>query len=144
VINFDLPMVPEDYIHRIGRTGRAGATGIAISFVGPEDRHKIAGIERIIGRRLQRETIPGLEPKRAMAGAGAGRGRPTDSRPQARKPSYPPRGAGGQDFGKGGQHKPRAASGYRDSRPDGRPSGGGKPAAAGKRGRNARLASALG
>jgi superfamily II DNA/RNA helicase len=146
VINFDLPMVPEDYIHRIGRTGRAGATGIAISFVGPEDRHKIAGIERIIGRRLQRETIPGLEPKRAMAGAGAGRGRPTDSRPQARKPSYPPRGgAGRQDFGKGAAHKPRAASGFRDSRPDGRPTGGDKPASpAGKRGRNARLATALG
>jgi superfamily II DNA/RNA helicase len=144
VINFDLPMVPEDYIHRIGRTGRAGATGIAISFVGPDDRHKLAGIERIIGRRLERETIPGLEPKRSMGGAG--RGRPADSRPHARKPSYPPRGgAGRQDFGKGGAaHKPRSASGFRDSRPDGRSAGGDKPVnPAGKRGRNARLATAL-
>jgi hypothetical protein len=77
--------------------------------------------------------------------SGAGRGRPTDARPQARKPSYPPRGAGRQDFGKGGTHKPRSAAGYRDSRPDGRPFGGDKPAgAAGKRGRSARLATALG
>jgi superfamily II DNA/RNA helicase len=62
VINFDLPMVAEDYIHRIGRTGRAGATGIAITLVGPEDRSKLAGIERLTGRRLDREIIPGLEP----------------------------------------------------------------------------------
>jgi superfamily II DNA/RNA helicase len=63
VINFDLPMVAEDYIHRIGRTGRAGATGIAITLVGPEDRSKLFGIERLTGRKLDREIIPGLEPK---------------------------------------------------------------------------------
>jgi superfamily II DNA/RNA helicase len=62
VINFDLPMVAEDYIHRIGRTGRAGATGTAITLVGPEDRSKLAGIERLTGRKLDREIIPGLEP----------------------------------------------------------------------------------
>ena len=62
VINFDLPMVAEDYIHRIGRTGRAGATGTAITLVGPEDRSKLAGIERLTGGRLNKETIPGLEP----------------------------------------------------------------------------------
>ena len=62
VINFDLPMVAEDYIHRIGRTGRAGASGTAITFVGPEDRAKLAGIERLTGRKLEREIIPGLEP----------------------------------------------------------------------------------
>ena len=57
-------MVAEDYIHRIGRTGRAGATGVAISLVGPDDWAKLAGIERLTGRRLEREVIPGLEPKR--------------------------------------------------------------------------------
>jgi superfamily II DNA/RNA helicase len=57
VINFDLPMVPEDYIHRIGRTGRAGSTGIAISLVCPEDREKMTGIERLIGRRLPHTSV---------------------------------------------------------------------------------------
>jgi superfamily II DNA/RNA helicase len=65
VINFDLPMVAEDYIHRIGRTGRAGANGVAISLVGPDDWSKLAGIERLTGRKLERESIPGLEPKQA-------------------------------------------------------------------------------
>jgi superfamily II DNA/RNA helicase len=65
VINFDMPMVAEDYIHRIGRTGRAGAEGVAISLVGPEDWSKLADIERLTGRTLTRETISGLEPQRA-------------------------------------------------------------------------------
>jgi superfamily II DNA/RNA helicase len=64
VINFDLPMVAEDYIHRIGRTGRGGDTGTAISLVGPEDWHKLDSIERLIGRKLARKTVPGLEPKK--------------------------------------------------------------------------------
>ncbi|MEK6771447.1 MAG: DEAD/DEAH box helicase [Pseudomonadota bacterium] len=64
VFNFDLPMVAEDYIHRIGRTGRAGATGTAISFVDSEDRYLLKGIERLTGRSLTRQVIPGLEPKR--------------------------------------------------------------------------------
>jgi superfamily II DNA/RNA helicase len=68
VINFDLPMVAEDYIHRIGRTGRAGASGIAISFVDGEDRRLLAGIERLTGRRLERQVIAGLEPKKRSAG----------------------------------------------------------------------------
>jgi superfamily II DNA/RNA helicase len=62
VINYDLPTVAEDYIHRIGRTGRAAATGTAISLVGPEDRIKLAGIERLTGRKLECGIIPGLEP----------------------------------------------------------------------------------
>lgn len=64
VINFDLPMVAEDYIHRIGRTGRAGATGTAISFVDREDRGLLKGIERLTGRRIERHTVAGLEPRR--------------------------------------------------------------------------------
>ncbi|HIG27383.1 MAG TPA: DEAD/DEAH box helicase, partial [Verrucomicrobiales bacterium] len=63
VINFDLPMVAEDYIHRIGRTGRAGETGIAISLVGPNDFRLLRGIEKLTGVPIQREIIPGLEPR---------------------------------------------------------------------------------
>jgi superfamily II DNA/RNA helicase len=62
VINFDLPMVAEDYIHRIGRTGRGGTHGHAVSLVSREDWGKLAGIERLTGRKLSRDTIPGLEP----------------------------------------------------------------------------------
>ena len=62
VINFDLPTVAEDYIHRIGRTGRAGATGCAISLVGSADWQKLSQIERLTGRKINREVIEGLEP----------------------------------------------------------------------------------
>ncbi len=67
VINFDLPMAAEDYIHRIGRTGRAGATGVATSLVGPDDWDKLARIERLTGRRIEREVIAGLEPRHPEA-----------------------------------------------------------------------------
>ncbi len=62
VINFDLPMVAEDYIHRIGRTGRAQAMGTAISLVAPDDRSKLSEIERLTGRSLERGIVVGLEP----------------------------------------------------------------------------------
>ncbi len=62
VINFDLPTVAEDYIHRIGRTGRAQASGTAISLVAPDDRSKLNQIERLTGRRLERSIVVGLEP----------------------------------------------------------------------------------
>jgi len=63
VINYDLPLVPDDYVHRIGRTGRCGETGIAISFVGPDDWGILSQIERHTGQRLERKVIAGLEPK---------------------------------------------------------------------------------
>ena len=62
VINFDLPHVPEDYIHRIGRTGRAGATGEAISLVCADDKPLLADIEKLIRRRISTEVISGFEP----------------------------------------------------------------------------------
>ncbi|MDH4224501.1 MAG: DEAD/DEAH box helicase [Deltaproteobacteria bacterium] len=65
VINFDLPQVAEDYVHRIGRTGRNGATGTAISLVGPQDRSKLGAIERFTGHRLTRLEVPGLVWERA-------------------------------------------------------------------------------
>lgn len=62
VINFDLPLCPEDYVHRIGRTGRAGASGLALSFAGNRDRHLLGQIEKFIGKKITPTTIPGLEP----------------------------------------------------------------------------------
>ena len=63
VINFDLPRFAEDYVHRIGRTGRAGATGIAISFASASERNYLERIERFIGKKLPEQQIEGLEPK---------------------------------------------------------------------------------
>jgi ATP-dependent RNA helicase RhlE len=62
VVNFDLPHVPEDYVHRIGRTGRAGCTGEAVSLVCSEDQGLMDGIERLLRRRVERRVIPGFEP----------------------------------------------------------------------------------
>jgi len=63
VINFDLPNVSEDYVHRIGRTGRAGATGKAISLVGPQDWGNLTRIERLTGQQITESKIEGLEPR---------------------------------------------------------------------------------
>ncbi|HSE01623.1 MAG TPA: DEAD/DEAH box helicase [Burkholderiales bacterium] len=62
VVNYDLPHVAEDYVHRIGRTGRAGASGEAVSLVSGEDRPLFAAIERLINRRIEQRTIAGFEP----------------------------------------------------------------------------------
>jgi superfamily II DNA/RNA helicase len=66
VINFDLPRFAEDYVHRIGRTGRAGAIGTAISFVLPDDVPHLERIERYTGQSVPRHIIPGLEPTRSL------------------------------------------------------------------------------
>jgi ATP-dependent RNA helicase RhlE len=58
VVNFDVPLVPDDYIHRVGRTARAGATGHAFTFVSPEEESTLKPIERAIGRALPRVTVP--------------------------------------------------------------------------------------
>ena len=62
VVNFELPNVAEDYVHRIGRTGRAGTTGIAVSLVSGEERKLLRDIERLLKRDLEGEVIPGFEP----------------------------------------------------------------------------------
>ncbi len=59
VVNFNLPYLAEDYVHRIGRTGRAGATGQAISFVSREEERTLSNIERLIGERIKRIKVPG-------------------------------------------------------------------------------------
>lgn len=63
VINFDLPKFAEDYVHRIGRTGRAGASGIAVSFASNKDSAHLSKIERYTGQRIASHIIPGLEPR---------------------------------------------------------------------------------
>ncbi|MNR92489.1 ATP-dependent RNA helicase RhlE [compost metagenome] len=62
VVNYDLPNVPEDYVHRIGRTGRAGATGEAVSLVCVDELDMLKDIEKLIKRKLPSEVIPGFEP----------------------------------------------------------------------------------
>ena len=62
VVNFELPNVPEDYVHRIGRTGRAGATGEAVSLVCVDEEGFLKEIERLIKRSIPRETVAGFEP----------------------------------------------------------------------------------
>jgi ATP-dependent RNA helicase RhlE len=62
VVNFDLPNVPEDYVHRIGRTGRAGASGEAVSLVCVDERQLLKDIEKLIKRTIDQEVIPGFEP----------------------------------------------------------------------------------
>jgi ATP-dependent RNA helicase RhlE len=100
VVNYDLPNVPESYVHRIGRTGRAGAAGVAISFCDAEERAYLRDIERLIQRRIpvagDHEPRPAaaLEPRRApvaVPAAGAGfaasppRSGPAWGRPQRRR-----------------------------------------------------------
>jgi ATP-dependent RNA helicase RhlE len=60
VVNFDIPNIPEDYVHRVGRTARAEATGDAFSLVSPEEAQDFAAIERILGLKLPRTTVPGF------------------------------------------------------------------------------------
>ncbi|MBM4441051.1 MAG: DEAD/DEAH box helicase, partial [Candidatus Rokubacteria bacterium] len=61
VVNFDVPNVPEDYIHRVGRTARAEATGDAITLVSPDEEGDLKVIERAIGKRLERATLAGFD-----------------------------------------------------------------------------------
>ncbi|HSM50776.1 MAG TPA: DEAD/DEAH box helicase, partial [Thermoanaerobaculia bacterium] len=61
VVNFDVPAVADDYIHRVGRTARNGATGEAFTFVAPEEQSDLGAIERAVGRRLDRRTLEGFD-----------------------------------------------------------------------------------
>jgi superfamily II DNA/RNA helicase len=107
VINFDLPRQAEDYVHRIGRTGRNGASGIALSFVAPADRMQLDRIERFTSAKLVEMVIPGLEPTVTLNSAvrsrpAQGRGRPWQGGP--RKPGF----GGGE-----GQSRPAWTGGER-------------------------------
>lgn len=98
VFNFGLPMKAEDYTHRIGRTGRAGRDGLAVTFAEIRDRRKIGDIESYTRQPFKAEVIPGLEPKVRM--------------PEARKPM----GRGADRFG-GERNYANAGGGFRGGRP---------------------------
>ncbi|AZG12496.1 DEAD/DEAH box helicase [Cupriavidus pauculus] len=112
VVNFDLPNVPEDYVHRIGRTGRAGAEGEAISLVCVDEHALLRDIERLIKRQIEQVVLPGFEVDPSIAaepiqkgrqqrgGAGQGQGRGAQ-----------PRGNAGGNAGAGERRAPRAPQG---------------------------------
>ncbi len=83
VINFDIPHTPEDYVHRIGRTGRAGLAGEAISLVAPTDLEALAAIERLIKKKLERVLVPGFQPDGGTAATLMGKEARTPSRREA-------------------------------------------------------------
>ena len=120
VFNFGLPMKAEDYTHRIGRTGRAGRDGLAITFAELRDRRKIFDIEAYTRQPIKPETIPGLEPQQRAPQerpAFGGRGRGGDFQPRERKFGGPREGfsyerKGGFNDRFAGQGAPRA-----DARP---------------------------
>ncbi|CAJ0737956.1 DEAD/DEAH box helicase [Ralstonia mannitolilytica] len=151
VVNFDLPNVPEDYVHRIGRTGRAGAQGEAISLVCVDEHGLLRDIERLIKRELPRTVLEGFEPDPTIAPEpipngrnnarggrpGGGRGQPRqaaggNAAPRAPRESREPRressGSGqGQNQGQGrngGANRQRQAQGQRDGQAAPKPRGG--------------------
>ena len=67
VFNYDMPRFAEDYIHRIGRTGRANKKGLALSFVSPTDREHLRKIERFTGMKIEAKVIPGMEPTKGAS-----------------------------------------------------------------------------
>ena len=87
VVNFDLPSVPEDYVHRIGRTGRAGATGHACSLVCADEIKQLNAIEQMIQRHISREYIGGFEPVHEVPDSAPVRRRGRAKKPMSRRPS---------------------------------------------------------
>lgn len=116
VVNFELPNVPEDYVHRIGRTGRAGASGAAISLVDREEFGMLKDIEKLIKRDIPRVPVEGFvapeknseEPDRPPRGQNHGRGRQGKPQPQAQQRQ--PQG-NKQQSSKPAQAQPRQAQG---------------------------------
>ncbi|MFT3857021.1 MAG: DEAD/DEAH box helicase [Aquabacterium sp.] len=118
VVNFELPNVPEDYVHRIGRTGRAGAEGEAVSLVCVDEEGFLADIEKLIKRRIPREVVAGFEPdpnakaepiqlgRRVLHGASGSRGGNAGgggaNQPPARSRGKSGGGHGGHGGGGGG------------------------------------------
>jgi ATP-dependent RNA helicase RhlE len=120
VVNYELPNVPEDYVHRIGRTGRAGMRGVALSLVGEEEQIFLRDIERLTGTRIERRTIEGFEPgsparaaEQRAATIDAVRGKqrgPRDRSPAAprtARPAHIKSAIGGQRRGPVRQSSPR-------------------------------------
>jgi ATP-dependent RNA helicase RhlE len=92
VVNFDVPLVPDDYIHRVGRTGRADATGDAFTFVSDQEEGDLRSIEKAIGKRLPRVTLPDFDYTTPIAEPAGPAGAPASAR--GHSPSSRPGGAG--------------------------------------------------
>ena len=108
VVNFDLPNVPEDYVHRIGRTGRAGASGMAVSLVSADEFKQLSDIERLIGELLPRKAVEGFEPVHALQESRL------NTRPhKPKKPKKPKTGH------RDGQRSGENAQGHKKDRPSG-------------------------
>jgi len=142
VVNFDLPNVSEDYVHRIGRTGRAGASGEAISLVSGEDLPLLKDIEKLMGRRIEQRVIPGFEPgKPKPAGESDDRAPKTDGRrsefpPSRGRQGQRPAGAGAGTAGAGRSGNGGGGRGRPAGQGSGGNAGGGRPAAPGARAGN--------
>ncbi len=105
VVNYDIPHVPEDYVHRIGRTGRAGATGEAISLVCVDEKKMFADIERLIKRDVESVVIAGFEPDLTI------KAQPIQLRSAGHQPQRGARGGGGGGGGSGRARSPSARGG---------------------------------
>jgi ATP-dependent RNA helicase RhlE len=125
VVNYELPNVPEDYVHRIGRTGRAGATGRAVSLVCVDEDLFLRDIEKLIKREIPKEIIPGFEPDPSERAEPIVLGRTTIG---VRGPVRG--GGGGGGGGDRGRHGGHGGGGHPHPRPSGDRvgQGGGRPA----------------
>ncbi len=124
VVNFELPNVPEDYVHRIGRTGRAGASGEAISLACLDEEVFLKDIERLIKRSIPRETVPGFEPPAGERAEPIVLGRMTIGVGGTRRNAGGGGGYGGG--GRGGRPGGGSSGGGRDGRPGAGSGGGGR------------------
>jgi ATP-dependent RNA helicase RhlE len=142
VVNYELPNVPEDYVHRIGRTGRAGAQGEAISLVCIDEEGFLRDIETLIKRQIPREVVPGFEPDPKArpepirlgrmtlngglgGGGGGGRARSSGSRGhggKARRDGGAPRHDGARSSGRDERSRPAAPGGAARAQAPARPS----------------------
>jgi len=112
VINFDVPHVAEDYIHRVGRTARAERTGSAFTFVSPEEESDLRGIEKAVGKRLPRVTMPDFDYAAAAAPAPPQSHRPQHHHQHRRPGGHRPSGGhaspgGGRRHGSGPRRRSR-------------------------------------
>jgi ATP-dependent RNA helicase RhlE len=85
VVNYELPHVPEDYVHRIGRTARAGMDGHAISLVCVDEKKLLSDIERLLKRDIEKEVVPGFEPDPRIRAEPITKGRSQRNKPHAKK-----------------------------------------------------------
>ena len=127
VVNYDLPNIPEDYVHRIGRTGRAGATGEAVSLVCVDEHDMLKDIEKLIKQTLPRQVIPGFEPDpnaraqpvqlRSGNGGGGNRNQPRANasvvRVKTSSPAKPRSSGGGGAGGANGNRFPAGGGTHR-------------------------------